>query len=63
MIKRTARELLEQYPELFTGDFDHNKKIVSRLVDTPSKRVRNQIAGYITHLVNIQRKRTKEVAS
>ncbi len=57
MIKRTARELLEKYPDLFIWDFEHNKRVVSRLVDVKSKRVRNQIAGYITHLVSIQLKR------
>ncbi len=57
MIKRTARELLEKYPDVFTNDFEHNKKVVSQLVITRSKHVRNQIAGYITHLVNIRLKR------
>ncbi len=57
MIKRTARELLEKYPDLFTRDFEHNKKVVSKLINTRSKRVRNQIAGYITHLVGIRMKR------
>ena len=57
MIKRTAKELLEKYPDAFTNDFEHNKKVVSQLVITGSKRVRNQIAGYITHLVNIRLKR------
>lgn len=56
MIKRTARELLEKYPDLFIWDFEHNKKVVSRLVNTRSKRIRNQIAGYITHLVAIRLK-------
>ncbi len=59
MVKRTARELLERYPDLFTGDFEHNKRVVTKLIDTGSKRVRNQIAGYITHLVNIQKKRAQ----
>ncbi len=57
MVKRTARELLEKYPDLFIWDFEHNKKVVSRLVDVRSKRVRNQIAGYITHLVAIRLKK------
>lgn len=57
MIKRTARELFEKYPELFTRDFEHNKRVVSRLIEVKSKRVRNQIAGYITHLVAIRMKR------
>ena len=52
VVKRTARKLLEKYPDLFTGDFEHNKKVVSLLVELKSKKLRNQIAGYITHLVN-----------
>ncbi len=57
MIKRTARELLEKYPDLFIWDFEHNKRVVARLVDVKSKKVRNQIAGYITHLIAIRLKR------
>ncbi len=57
MIKRTARKLLSMYPELFNEDFQHNKLVVRKLVDIPSKRVKNRIAGYITHLVKIKRRR------
>ena len=60
LVKRTARKLLEKYPELFTGDFEHNKKMVSQLIEYDSKKLRNQIAGYITHLVNIAKKREKK---
>ena len=56
VVKRTARKLLEKYPDLFTGDFEHNKKVVSMLVEVESKKLRNQIAGYVTHLVNRKRK-------
>ena len=57
VVKRTARKLLERYPDLFTGDFEHNKMVVSKLVEVKSKKLRNQIAGYVTHLVNLKRKR------
>jgi len=57
LVKRTARKLLEKYPDLFTGDFEHNKRVVSELIEYRSKKLRNQIAGYITHLVNAKRKR------
>ncbi len=57
LVKRIARELLEKYPELFTKDFEHNKQVVRKLVDTKSKRLSNRIAGYITHLVKIREKR------
>lgn len=50
IIKRTARELLEKYEKHFTLDFEHNKEMVAKLIDAPSKKLRNKIAGYITHL-------------
>ncbi|MCE4604737.1 MAG: 30S ribosomal protein S17e [Aeropyrum sp.] len=65
LVKRTARKLLETYPELFTGDFEHNKNVVSQLIEYRSKKLRNQIAGYITHLVNraAKRKKAEEAAA
>ena len=51
-IKRIAIELLKKYPNLFTGNFDANKKLVSMLTNIQSKRVRNRVAGYITRKVN-----------
>ncbi|MDT7894596.1 MAG: 30S ribosomal protein S17e [Desulfurococcales archaeon] len=53
-IKRISRELLEKYPDLFTKDFQKNKEILKTLLRTQSKKLRNQIAGYITHLVKIR---------
>jgi len=60
LVKRTARKLLELYPELFTRDFEHNKRVVSQIIEYRSKRLRNQIAGYITHLIKIRERKTKE---
>ena len=51
LVKRTARELLEAYPDLFTDNFETNKKLVSSLAEWKSKKLRNQVAGYITSLV------------
>jgi len=56
MIKRTARKLLSMYPDLFNEDFEHNKQMVKQLISVDSKKVRNQIAGYITHLVKIRKR-------
>jgi len=47
-IKRVAIELLKQYPDEFTADFEHNKKKVSELTDVKYIRMRNRIAGYVT---------------
>jgi len=62
-IKRTARKLLQLYPDKFTDDFEHNKKVVTELAMVDSKRVRNRIAGYITRLVKIKHREETETVS
>ena len=47
-IKRVAVELVQKYPDQFTGDYQHNKQMVSRLTDVRSVSMRNKIAGYVT---------------
>ena len=47
LIKRTARALMKEDVE-FGEAFDKNKKILGR--EMPSKKVRNQIAGYIARV-------------
>ena len=47
-VKKTARLLMERYPEAFAEDFEQNKELVSELTNVESKSVRNRIAGYIT---------------
>lgn len=47
-VKKTGRLLIEQYPEAFGTDFEHNKESVSQLTNVESKAVRNRIAGYVT---------------
>ena len=54
-IKRSAKKLMSKHK--FTGEFDKNKKLVSEKAEIPTKKLRNQIAGYITKLV----KTTKEL--
>jgi len=59
-VKVLAKKLLELYPDRFSDDFEQNKRAVVELADVGSKRVRNMVAGYITHLVKM-RKRAEEV--
>jgi small subunit ribosomal protein S17e len=47
-IKKTGNRLLEQYPEAFSTDFEHNKESVTALTNVQSKNVRNRIAGYVS---------------
>jgi small subunit ribosomal protein S17e len=56
-IKRISRELLKRFPDRFTGDFESDKQGVNELVVTPSKRLRNRIAGYITRLKVVEAER------
>ncbi len=50
-IKRTARQLIELYPDKFTDVFEENTRLVSELTNITSKRIRNRVAGYITRLI------------
>ncbi len=59
-IKSIARKLLDLYPDKFSEDFEHNKKAVAELADIASKRVRNRVAGYITHVVKMRRVKAEE---
>ncbi len=48
LVKRTAKELLAKQPDLFSDSFETNKKLLTGVI--PSKKIRNQVAGYITRL-------------
>ena len=48
-IKRIAKELIRRFPNKFSNDFENNKRIVDTLTQGATTKVRNQIAGYITH--------------
>ncbi len=48
--------IIEKYYTRLTMDFHVNKKICEEIAIIPSKRLRNQIAGFVTHLMKrIQR--------
>ena len=48
-IKRVARELIVRFPDKFSNNFEDNKHAVNALTKGPTTKIRNQIAGYITH--------------
>ena len=50
-VKRAARELLRRYPDKFTSDFEENKKVIASVASIPSAKLKNNVVGYITHLV------------
>jgi small subunit ribosomal protein S17e len=53
-IKRLGDEILEHHAEYFTTNFIENKKMVAEVAVISSKKIRNQVAGYITHVLNSQ---------
>jgi len=62
VVKRTARKILELYPDRVSLSFEENKKLVQEVVDVKSKKLRNQIAGYLTHLVKIKKRIEQQTA-
>uniref|UniRef100_A0A7S4PHC6 40S ribosomal protein S17 n=1 Tax=Paramoeba aestuarina TaxID=180227 RepID=A0A7S4PHC6_9EUKA len=50
-VKRAARIIIEKYYPRLTLDFDTNKKICEEIAQIPSKRLRNKVAGFVTHLM------------
>ena len=55
-VKKSARVIIEKYYSRLTLDFHTNKKVTGEVAIIPSKRMRNKIAGFVTHLMKrIQR--------
>jgi small subunit ribosomal protein S17e len=50
-IKRIARELVEEYPDVFSADFQENKQLLKDEDLFTSKYVRNHVAGYIVRVL------------
>ena len=58
LIKRTSDKLMKEDIE-FSEDFEKNKKMLGR--EMPSKKVRNQIAGYIARIKKRQKEKEKKI--
>ena len=50
-VKRASRELIEKYYFKLSEDFHLNKKVLDGVAEVATKRLRNRIAGYTTHLM------------
>ena len=58
LIKRTAERLQEEDIE-FNEHFDKNKKMLGK--EMPSKKVRNQIAGYIARVKKMEKEKEAKI--
>merc|ERR1711990_1288011 len=55
-VKRSSKKIIERYYQRLTLDFNTNKRICDEVAMIPSKRLRNKIAGFTTHIMKrIQR--------
>eukprot|EP01059_Diplonema_ambulator_P003502 TRINITY_DN131_c0_g1_i1.p1 TRINITY_DN131_c0_g1~~TRINITY_DN131_c0_g1_i1.p1 ORF type:complete len:128 (+),score=53.04 TRINITY_DN131_c0_g1_i1:50-433(+) len=50
-VKKAARLIVEKYYTKLTRDFHTNKKLIVEVSMIPSKRLRNKISGFTTHLM------------
>ncbi|KAL7664968.1 40S ribosomal protein S17-B [[Candida] zeylanoides] len=50
-VKRASKVLIERFYPKLTLDFETNKRLTSEIALIQSKRLRNKIAGYTTHLM------------
>merc|ERR1711939_383303 len=50
-VKRASRAIIEKYYGKLTKDFHVNKRIIDDIAVIQSKRMRNKIAGYTSHLM------------
>jgi ribosomal protein S17E len=57
-VKRYSEEILEKGID-FTEEFDRNKKILGDKM--PSKRMRNQMAGYLSRFIKHKKKEAEKL--
>ena len=50
-IKHLTEKILAEHRDKFTTDFEKNKKVLEEIIDIKSKKIRNQVVGYITKLM------------
>ena len=55
LAKRISMKLMRQHRNQLKDNFEDNKKVVDELVDMPSIKIRNVVAGYVTRLVKTKK--------
>merc|ERR1719245_1702681 len=50
-VKKSARKIIEKHYDRLSFDFQTNKRVCEEVTVINSKRLKNKIAGFITHLM------------
>jgi len=59
-IKRISMQLIEKHGDMFSNDFEKNKEVLNKVAVIRSKRLKNEVAGYITVYIQGQMDSEKE---
>ena len=54
LIKNVSKELISKYPDIFTTDFEENKRLLDKYLEIDSKHLRNRISGYLVNILKIR---------
>ena len=50
-IKRLAKQIVRDFHDQLNTEFENNKHVVEEVCSTMSKKMRNQISGYVTRIM------------
>jgi len=59
LIKNVSKDLISIYPDVFTTDFEENKKLLDKYLEIDSKHLRNRISGYLVNILKIRNRDLK----
>merc|ERR1712113_11703 len=48
-VKKASQRICEDYGECIASDYSTNKRIIAEVAEIQTKRLRNKIAGFVTH--------------
>lgn len=51
LVKRLSKQIVRDFHDQLNTDFQNNKMVVEEVCSPMTKKVRNQIAGYVTNIM------------